>query len=81
MGHTIDYAGMGPAAAADKAVKDVKRWLGAKRFNTVIKVLQGRDGAIPLGNARFMLHMIGIEGFPVEVMIERYWQPQMSLDL
>ena len=81
MGYTINYAGMEPAAAADKAVKDAKQWLGGGRFNKIVKILQGNEGVMSRNEAHFVLNMIGVQGFPAEVMIERYWQPQMPLDL
>ncbi len=81
MGYTINYAGMEPAAAADKAVKDAKQWLGGGRFNKIVKILQGNEGVMSRDDVHYVLNMIGVQGFPAEVMIERYWQPQMSLDL
>jgi hypothetical protein len=81
MGYEIDYAGMEPAAAADKAVKDVKHWLGVKRFNKIVKILQGNEGVMSRGFARFALSMVGVQGFPAEAMIDRYWNPQLQLDL
>lgn len=82
MGYEINYAGMEPAAAADKAVKDVKQWLGVKQFNKVVKILQGKeDGTLPRSWAYMALEFSGVRGFPAEVMIDRYWQPQLPLDL
>ena len=81
MGFTINYGDMEPEAAADKAVKDVKQWLGSRKFNKVVKILQGKDGILPRSWAYMALEFSGVRGFPASVMVDRYWNPQLPLDL
>jgi len=81
MGYTIKYDRLNEDEAQAKAIKDVKDWLGTKQFNKVAKILASDHGR----SSRFMitlgLSMQGIEGYPAEVMADKYWSPQMLLDL
>ena len=81
MGYTIKYDRLNEDEAQAKAIKDVKDWLGTKQFNKVAKILANDHGR----SSRFMitlgLSMQGIEGYPAEVMADKYWSPQMLLDL
>ena len=81
MGYTIKYDRLNEDEAQAKAIKDVKDWLGTKQFNKVAKILANDHGR----SSRFLitlgLSMQGIEGYPAEVMADKYWSPQMLLDL
>jgi len=81
MGYEIRYDLSNEAAAEAKALKDIKQWLGTKQFNKVAKILANDHGR----SSRFMitlgLSMQGIQGYPAEVMADKYWSPQMQLDL
>ena len=81
MGYEIRYDTTDRSKAEAKAIKDVKDWLGAKQFNKVAKILANDHGR----SSRFIitlgLSMQGIEGYPAEVMADKYWSPQMQLDL
>ena len=77
MHYEIDYANKSP----EQAIKDCKQWLGTKQFNKVAKILQQDCGNTPRQLVRFGLMMQGIQGYPAEAMINKYWNPQQELDL
>jgi len=81
MGYEIQYDRSNEAEAEAKALADIKKWLGTKQFNKVAKILANDHGRA----TRFMiilgLSMQGIQGYPAEVMADKYWSPQMQLDL
>jgi hypothetical protein len=81
MGYEIQYDRSNEAEAEAKALKDIKKWLGTKQYNKVAKILANDHGRA----TRFMiilgLSMQGIQGYPAEVMADKYWSPQMQLDL
>jgi hypothetical protein len=81
MGYEIRYDRSNEAEAEAKALADIKKWLGTKQFNKVAKILASDHGRA----TRFMiilgLSMQGIQGYPAEVMADKYWSPQMLLDL
>jgi hypothetical protein len=79
MGYEIKYDTTDRSKSETKALADVKHWLGTKQFNKVAKILASDRG----NTSRFMvtlaLSMQGIEGYPAEVMVDTYWNPQREL--
>ena len=74
MSHTISYAGLNQHDADEKALEDVRFWLG-DRFDHVDKTL--RDGVekgelININHLRFACSFVGIKGRPVETLARRY---------
>ena len=64
-----------------KAIKDCKEWLGTKRFNQVVNIIKSDNGRTSRGLIVIGLAMQGIQGFPAQAMIDKYWSPQMTLDV
>ena len=80
MHYTVEYVGYeNPEAKADAAIADCKKWLGKKQFAKVVKILQADKGQSTRQLVLFGLSMQGIQGFPAEVMLGRYWSPQREL--
>lgn len=79
--YTIHYSDTESEKTENAAIKDVKNYLGTKQFNRIVKLLGGSEGVMPRNFALFGLMMQGVQGYPAEVMIKRYWQPQLPLDL
>lgn len=72
MHYEIDYTN-NPNAAAE-AEKDCIEWLGKKQFNKVIAILQSDAGRSSENLVRLGLSMQGIQGYPAEVLIQKYWK-------
>ncbi len=81
MSYEIKYDLTDVAKAEAKAIKDCKQWLGVKQFNKVAKILTEDKGRSSRFMIRLGLSFQGIEGYPAGVMMEKYWSPQMELDL
>lgn len=79
--YTVQYSDTASEKTENEAVKDVKNYLGTKQFNRIVKLLGGAEGILSRNLARFSLMMCGVQGYPAEVMIKRYWQSQLPLDL
>jgi len=74
MHYDIDYSGMDAAAAEAKAEQDCIKWLGKRQFNKVVGLLQADQQSSKEHMIRLGLAMQGIQGFPAEVMIQKYWK-------
>jgi hypothetical protein len=79
MHYEIKYDTQDREAAEEKAIADCKQWLGKKQFNKVVQLLKGDKGQSPRHAVLFGLGMQGIQGYPAEVMADRYWTPQREL--
>jgi hypothetical protein len=70
------------AKAEDKALKDIKDFWGAKHFKKVTKALADDHGRSSKQMIFIGLSICGgIEGYPAQVLVNKYWTPQMLLDL
>lgn len=81
MSYEIEYDTTDRSEAEVKAIKDVEQWLGVKNFNKLVKILGEDQGR----TSRFMvllgISLQGIEGYPAEVLLKKYWNPQQELNL
>jgi hypothetical protein len=72
--YEIKYDTTDEQKAKDKAIQDCKDWLGSKGFAALLKEFE-RDnagGASPRREIEVALMMIGIQGYPAQVMIDTY---------
>jgi len=72
--YTIKYDTSNVSESQAKAIKDCKDWLGAKGFDALMKEFE-RDnagGASPKREIEVALMMIGIQGYPAQVLVELY---------
>jgi len=54
-----------------KALKDIKDWLGTKKYNKVIKDF--KDTPVTQDQFSFLLGIAGIQGYPATVMYEEIY--------
>jgi len=80
MSYEIKYDTTNPLAESN-ALMDCRKWLGNRQYHKVIDILKSDNGRTPRSLVVFGLSMQGIQGYPAEVMINKYWSPQMLLDL
>lgn len=69
--YDIDYAGMGPYDARQKALKDARDWLGEERWAVLSRDFPKLSG-VAFPQFRLMMAFAGIQGFPV-VALYREW--------
>jgi hypothetical protein len=77
MKYTVDYTHYPEWQAKIEAMKDTQDWLGKARFRKVVKLLKG-DNQSSLRMLYFALALVGVQGYPAQVMIELYVPKQMS---
>ena len=81
MSYEITYADIGSAETEQKALSDIKDYWGAKHFKKVTKVLAEDHGRSSRQMIIISLGMCGVQGYPARVLLDKYWTPQMLLDL
>ena len=81
MKHEVRYDLTDPQAAEEKAIADCIEWLGVRQFNKVTKILKADAGSTSRDFVMFGLAMQGIQGYPAQVMVDKYWNRQRELDL
>ena len=69
------------ALAESNALMDCRKWFGNRLYRNVIEILKGDNGRTPRSLVIFGLSMQGIQGYPAQVMVDKYWSPQMTLDI
>ena len=80
MSYEIKYNTTDPLAESN-ALMDCRKWLGNRQYRKVIDILKGDNGRTPRSLVVFGLSMQGIQGYPAQVMVDKYWSPQMTLDI
>lgn len=76
MTYTIEFTDVDPKRKAARAIEAAKDYLGEDRFTEVIGLF---TGAIKAGeittrkHVRLGMSFVGIQGYPVEALIEKYW--------
>jgi len=73
MSYEIKYKETDSVKTQDKAIQDCKDWLGEDQFNKVVGILRTRDEKVNQNMMLLALSFQGIQGYPAEVMLERYW--------
>jgi len=73
MSYEIDYSGMPDDQKEIKAIKDCMEWLGKEQFAKVVEILIRDEGRSSRNLVRVGLMMQGIQGYPAEAMMNRYW--------
>jgi hypothetical protein len=66
MHYNIDYTGLGPQAAYNQQIKDIKEYLGEKKFNQITKDFRREcPKDLSLEMFKMYLSLAGISGAPV----------------
>ena len=81
MGYTVKYDLTDTESAEAQAIADCKRWLGDRQFNNVVEALRADAGQCSKECVLFELMLMGIDGYPAQVMTDKYWNKQRELDL
>ena len=81
MSYEIKYDLTLPEAAEAKAVADCKEWLGSKNFKKVVNLLKADKGRTSRKMVVFALSFQGIQGYPAEAMVNKYWNAQRELSI
>ena len=80
MSYEIEYSDIESPDTIKKALDDCKQWLGNAQYKKVCDILKADQGRTPPHLIRFGLMMQGIQGYPAQALIDKYWSPQMQLD-
>ncbi len=73
MHYEIKYDETDSVETQDKAIQDCKDWLGEEQFDKVVNHLRNTEVTGSRNLMRLALSFQGIQGYPAEVMLERYW--------
>ena len=70
MHNEIKYEGPNKA---DKAIEDVREWLGADRFNLLSEYIESlSDTPQNRDKVALMISFAGVQGYPVTAMCDKY---------
>lgn len=70
MHYDRSYAGLDGEAKRDKAIADIKDWLGSdEMFGKLVMAVELSN---TLEVARFYCEFVGVQGYPAQAMWERY---------
>lgn len=74
--YTIKYDFTDEQQAKDKAIQDCKDWLGEENFAKLIEAFKKDIASVPSPRQEIKvgLMMIGIQGYPAEVLIDTYYK-------
>jgi hypothetical protein len=74
--YEIKYDTTDEQKAKDKAIQDCKDWLGEENFAKLIKAFERDIASVPSPRQEIKLGlmMIGIQGYPAEVLIDTYYK-------
>jgi len=72
--YNVNYDGLAWDAKRAKALKDIKDWLGAKRYREATLAFRAIQPPTRHGFA-LQVSLAGISGFPVNVWYEELWNP------
>jgi hypothetical protein len=81
MGYEIKYDTTDRSKAEAKALADIKGFWGARRYNKFVKAFSIFKGRVSFIELEIALAMNGVEGYPAQVFIDKYYSPQMELEL
>ena len=81
MSYEIQYDLSLPEQAQAQAIADCKDWLGSKKFKQVISLLKADKGRTSRKMVVFALSFQGIQGYPAEAMVNKYWNAQRELSI
>lgn len=77
MKYTVDYSQYPEWQAKIEAMKDTQDWLGKVKFRKVVKLLK-QDNESSLRMLYFALALVGVQGYPAQVMIDLYAPKQLA---
>ena len=81
MGREIEYDTTNRPEAEAKALADIKDFWGTRRYNKFDKAFSIFKGRVSRIELEVALAINGVEGYPADVFINKYYSPQMELGL
>jgi hypothetical protein len=74
--HTINYSALrgNEASRKAKALRDIKEWLGAKRYAKITAEFRAMKQPSRAG-FHLQVSFAGVSGYPVHVWYEELWNP------
>lgn len=69
MHYTIDYEGLGPTEKYNKAIQDIKDYMGEDKFNTMTQRFRGEYPGgenMPLDRFELIVSFAGVQGYPAK---------------
>jgi hypothetical protein len=72
MHYNISYKGLSPQAAHDKAIADIREYMGSDRFETLTAQF-ARHEPMPLEVFELIVSFAGVQGFPVKAWHNECW--------
>lgn len=70
--YDIDYSGLTPQAKYEKAIHDIKDYMGEERYNKVVGLYK-EIRPISLEVFRLQMSFAGVQGYPVVAMYDEIW--------
>lgn len=74
--YNIDYSGMSDIDKHNKAIMDIKDWMGDERFNKLTEAFRneykGKDQP-SLEKAELMMSFCGVQGYPCKAWYNVIW--------
>ena len=70
MHQDINYGNLAEPEKSEKAIEDIKNWLGVKKFNWFEKTVRG-DHFVTFAEFELACGMGGIQGFPVKAWAKK----------
>ena len=74
MHNTISYAHLPEDQKKREALKDIREWLGTRKYNQLVKEFRWHK-PMPLEQFTGLCSIAGIQGYPVKVWYEEIWPP------
>lgn len=72
MHYNISYSGLSPQAAHDKAIADIREYMGTDKYETLTAQFAGRE-PMPLAAFELVVSFAGVQGFPVKAWYSECW--------
>ncbi len=70
--YDVDYSKLTPQAKYNKAIADIKDYMGEERYNKVIGLFKQMQ-PIPLEKFHLQMSFAGVQGYPVVAMYDEIW--------
>lgn len=73
MHYIIDYSWLDSQAKHDKAIADIREYMGNAKYEQVKAEFQRQPSPIAFERFQFYLSIAGIQGYPVKAMYQECW--------
>lgn len=63
--YTVNYEGLDPIAKHNKAIEDIKDYMGSERFEMLTELFKN-EGEMTLGQFEMVVSFAGVQGYPAK---------------